>query len=207
MTYVQFYNQWHQFGCFSVQQVKAIHPSFNRSNYQQWQLKGYIVPLRKGWYAFADYKQRANSARFFAGQMYAPSYISLHTVLSFYGIIPEAVVEITSVTTRKTAHFENEFGLYSYQTIRPSLYFGYEMMKMQDGKTYLMATPEKALVDLIYLYPQYQTEQDMRDLRLDEDWVEDEMQISRIEEYLQRIGSPALNKRMKSLLTTYKQLC
>ena len=58
MTYTQFYNQWHSLGCFSIHQVHAIIPTFNRSNLHQWQRAGYIVPLRQGWYAFADYIQQ-----------------------------------------------------------------------------------------------------------------------------------------------------
>ena len=203
MTYLQFYNQWHPFACFSTQQVKAILPEFSRSNYLQWQKSGYIVSLRQGWYAFADYLQKPDYARYFAGQIYAPSYISLHTALAFYGIIPEAVVEITSVSTQKTARFENRFGIYSYQTIRQNLFFGYEAKVMQDGKRYMMATPEKALVDLLYLYPQYNTESDMLELRLDEDWMADEMKRERLNAYMEQIGSPALRRRVRTLLKAY----
>jgi len=203
MTYIQFYNQWHKFGCFSTQQVKAIHPSFNRSNYYQWQQSGQIVSLRQGWYAFVDYQQQAGYAHYFAGKIYAPSYISLHTALAFYGIIPEAVVEITSVTTQKTTRFNNAFATYSYQTIQPKLFFGYEAKTLSDGKTYMMATPEKALLDLLYLYPQYKTEQDLLELRLDEDWVRDELNRKRLINYLQRINSKALTQRVNKLLSLY----
>lgn len=203
MTYTQFYNQWHSLGCFSVNQLYAIVPTFNRSNLYQWQQAGYIVPLRKGWYAFADYVQLPDSARYFAGKMCAPSYISLHTALSFYGIIPEAVVEITSVTTQKTCRYENAFGQFSYQTVRPRLFWGFEPKTMRDGKQYMMATPEKAIIDLLYLYPQYTTEEDMRELRLDEDWMQDELDKERLMGYVERIGSPVITKRVKTLIETY----
>ena len=204
MTYLQFYNQWHPFACFSTQQVKAIYPSFNRSNYTMWLRKGYIISLRQGWYAFADYLHQPDYARYFAGQIYAPSYISLHSALSFYGIIPEQVVEITSVTTQKTSHFINDCATYSYQTIRPNLFWGYSMMNMQDGKVYPMATPEKAILDLLYLYPQYQTAAQMLDLRLDEDWLDDELNHNRLQEYVARINSPTLTKRLDLLKKAYK---
>lgn len=203
MTYLQFYNQWHDFGCFSTQQVKAIYPNFNRSNYYQWQQSGQIVSLRQGWYAFSDYKRQPDYARYFAGQIYAPSYISLHTALAFYGIIPEAVVEITSVTTQKTTQFVNSFATYSYQTIKPALYFGYEAKVMTDGKTFMMATPEKALIDLLYLYPQYNTQQDLTELRLDENWIVDILNRQRLQNYLQRINNKALHHRVNTLLSLY----
>lgn len=204
MTYTQFYNQWHSFGCFSVNQVHAIVPAFNRSNLYQWQQAGYIVPLRKGWYAFADYIHQPDYARYFAGKMCTPSYISLHTALSFYGIIPEAVVEITSVTTQKTCRYENTFGQFSYQTIRPRLFWGFEPKTMREGKLYMMATPEKAIIDLLYLYPQYATADDMRELRLDEDWMREELDKRRLEEYVKRVGSPIITKKVRLLLNAYE---
>lgn len=81
MTYVQFYNEWHRLACFSVSQVRAIYPDFHRGNFVQWQRAGYIVPLRQGWYAFSDYIQQPDSARFIAGKICAPSYISLHPLV------------------------------------------------------------------------------------------------------------------------------
>ena len=155
MTYQSFYNAWHHLACFSTAQVRAIYPDFHRGNYLQWQKAGYIVPIRQGWYAFADYINKPDIARFIASKIYTPSYISLHTALSYYGIIPEAVVEITSITTRKTAHFENRFAFFSYQTVKPDLFWGYEPKSLRDGQTFMLATPEKAIIDLLYLYPQY----------------------------------------------------
>ena len=204
MTYTQFYNQWHPLGCFSVNQVRAILPTFNRSNLYQWQQAGYIVSLRQGWYAFADYVQQPDYARYFAGKMCAPSYISLHSALSFYGIIPEAVVEITSVTTQKTCRYENAFGQFSYQTIRPRLFWGFEPKTMRDGKQYMMATPEKAIIDLLYLYPQYATVEEMRELRLDEEWMQCELDKERLMGYVERVGSTVITKRVRLLLTAYK---
>ena len=204
MTYIQFYNDWHRLACFSVSQVRAIYPDFHRGNFVQWQQAGYIVSLRQGWYAFADYLQQPDYARYFAGKICAPSYISLHTALSFYGIIPEAVVEITSVTTQKTCRFENAFGQFSYQTIRPRLFWGFEPKTMRDGKQYMMATPEKAIIDLLYLYPQYSTLDEMRELRFDEDWMREELNKERLMEYTERIGSPALTKRIKLLQKAYE---
>ena len=185
MTYTQFYNQWHSLGCFSIHQVHAIVPTFNRSNLHQWQRAGYIVPLRQGWYAFADYIQQPDYARYIAGKICAPSYISLHA------------------TTQKTCRYENAFGQFSYQTIRPRLFWGFEPKAMRDGKQYMMATPEKAIIDLLYLYPQYSTLDEMRELRFDEDWMHDELNKERLLEYAERINSPILTKRIHLLLKAY----
>ena len=67
----------------------------------------------------------------------------------------------------------------------------------------MLATPEKALIDLLYLYPQYSTEEEMRELRLDEKKKKNELDKERLTEYTSRIGSPVLTKRVKLMLKTY----
>jgi len=67
----------------------------------------------------------------------------------------------------------------------------------------MMATPEKAILDLLYLYPQYKTEQDLLELRLDDDWMRDELDRDRLNNYLQRINSKALTQRTNKLLSLY----
>ena len=74
---------------------------------------------------------------------------------------------------------------------------------MQDGRGLLFATPEKALLDLLYLNPYYKTEQDMEELRLDEDFMQNDFNTERLSDYLARIGSKALTQRFKRLLKTY----
>ena len=69
--------------------------------------------------------------------------------LSYYGLIPEAVYGIISVTTKKTRTFKSEFGVFTYKSIKNDLFTGYEMKKF-NGKEYNFATPEKALFDLLY---------------------------------------------------------
>lgn len=119
-------------------------------------------------------------------------------------MIPEEVVQLTSVTTLKTAKFENEFGTFHYQNVKTPLYFGYEIKMMQNGRGLLFATPEKALLDLLYLNPFYKTEQDMEELRLDEDYMESEFNKERFSDYLKRIGSKALEQRVRRLLKVYR---
>lgn len=81
--------------------------------------------MRKEFYAFADYIKVPNFNEYIANKIYKPSYISLQYALSHYGMIPEAVMQVTSVTSLKTMQFKNEFGEYFYQTVKPELMFGY----------------------------------------------------------------------------------
>lgn len=203
MNYLEFHKQWARFGYFSIQQVYAWCPAFNRHNLRNWENQGFIVRLRKEFYAFTENKASPDFARYLANRIYRPSYLSLHTALSFYGMIPESVVQFTSVTALKTASFKNDFGEYYYHSVKPSLMFGYIPKMMNDGRAVLFATPEKALVDLLYLYPFYITEQDMEELRLDEDFMVDEFDRSRFMGYIDTINNKALASRATTLLKTY----
>lgn len=203
MNYLEFHKQWRPLGCFNVQQIYSWCPHFNRHNLRMWEQKGYISKLRKEYYAFSECMMIPDFNRYIANRIYRPSYISLHTALSYYGMIPEAVVHITSVTSLKTDQFKNDFGEYSYKSVKPQLMFGYEPKSMTDGRVILFATPEKALLDLLYLNPFYKTENDMIDLRLDEDFMSEDFKTEVFKEYAERVGSKALSNRVRTLLTAY----
>lgn len=83
-----------------------------------------------------------------ANFLYQPSYISLESALSFHGIITGFPYAIASVTPRKTKKYlisgkEKE---YEYTHLAPKLFWGYEKKEQ-----FLMASPEKAVLDYLYL--------------------------------------------------------
>jgi predicted transcriptional regulator of viral defense system len=203
MTFLDFKNQLFELACFNIYQVYAWQPGFDRNNLTRWTKKGYLIRLRQGYFAFSEYKNKPDYSNYFANRIYRPSYISLHTALSFYGLIPEAVVQITSVTTLKTASFTNEFGEYSYKNIKENLMFGYELKPMSDSRVMQFATPEKALLDLLYLYPFYNTHQELEELRLDEDLMHNDLNKDLLSDYCTKFESKALDGRVKLLLKTY----
>ena len=203
MTYLEFREQWHEAGCFNVYQVRAWNPGFDRSNLSRWLKRGYLTKLRQDWYAFSDLKGIPEMSRYVAGRIYTPSYISLHTALSFYGIIPEAVTVITCVTSNRTTSYSNDFGEFSYQTVKPTLFFGFRQMPLPQQGSYLMAYPEKAIIDLLYLYPQYNTAETLLELRFDEWWMQEELDRERLSAYALQSGSKAVQTRVKLLLKTY----
>jgi len=189
--------------CFNVNQVYAWQPDFNRNNLVRWTSQGLIVRLRQGYYTFPEYLSRADYPYYFANRIYRPSYVSLHTALASYGMIPEAVTQITSVTSLKTASFSNPAGVFTYQSVREDIMFGYISWETADGHSILFATPEKALTDLLYLYPFYDSVREMAELRLDDYFPHEEMNKDLLIEYSSRIKVKALDKRVKMLLTSY----
>lgn len=204
MDFLTFRNHLYPQGCFNINQILLWEKDFDRNNLTRWCHKGLLVKLRNGYYAFPEYRQVPGFARYVAGQIYSPSYISLHSALSFYGIIPEEVVQLTSVSTLKTATFKNAFGTFQYQNVKESLFFGYEIKSLADGRGVMMATPEKALLDLLYLNSYYKTEQDMEELRLDEDYLQNDLDSERLFDYASRFASKSLDRRLTLLKTVYE---
>lgn len=109
--------------------------------------RGFILQIKRGLYVFPDFLPLDV---YVANRLYSPSYISLEFALSYNGIIPETVYEITSVTTKSTRHFETLGKVFSYRKIKKTAYMGYEIQKQQ-GLSFYMADAEKAFVDANYL--------------------------------------------------------
>ncbi|MDL2228380.1 hypothetical protein LJC30_05790 [Odoribacter sp. OttesenSCG-928-L07] len=104
------------------------------------------------------------------------------------------------------ANFENSFGSFSYQQILPQLMFGYEQKAFFDKYSLLFATPEKAILDLLYLYPIYNNEQEINELRFDEEFMQEDLNIGRLNEFTERFQSETLKKRVNLLLKVH-DLC
>ncbi len=204
MNYLEFRNKMFDLGCFSINQVYAWQPNFDRNNFLHWIRRGLLIRLRQGYYTFPEYLSKPDFSLYFANRIYKPSYVSLHTALAFYGMIPEAVVQITSVTSLKTANFKNSFGEFSYKSVRQDFMYGYDLKSIADGRTLQLAKPEKALLDLLYLYPFYNTAKELEGLRLDEDFMQDEFDWELMQTYTLQSKNKTLEKRVNLLANTYK---
>jgi len=203
MNFLGFRDEFFEIGCFSTHQVYAWHSDFDKNNLTRWTKQRLLIKLRQGYYAFPEYISQRDFSLYVSNRIYKPSYISLHTALAFYGMIPEAVVQITAVSSLKTAEFASDFGTYTYKKVRDELIFGYDLLSF-GNRTIQFATPEKALLDLLYLYPFYDTHKEMEELRLDEDYMQNDFNVERLTEYAGRFGSKALDKRIKIMKETYE---
>ena len=137
---------------FSQDIVRGLeNPQSMRNQLASWHKKGLLIHLRKGLYILnSDDRNVEVDQTVIANTLYQPSYISLEYALNFYGLIPESVSDITSVSTRKTAKFINDLGTFRYQHINPEAFRGFK--KAGEGQnTSFMAEAEKAVVDFLYL--------------------------------------------------------
>ena len=119
-------------------------------------------------------------------------------------MIPEAVNSVSNVSTLKTADFTSTAGTFSYRKVKPGMFFGYDVISSPRRVPYMMATAEKALLDLLYLYPEYSSVADIEGLRLDEDFMREEFLWDRMNEYLARAASKALATRVKLVESIYR---
>jgi len=124
--------------------VSAVAASSLLHRYKK---QGFVLQLKRGFYVFPD---TLPPDVYIANKLYTPSYISLEFALSYHGVIPETVYEITSVTTKATRRFETLGKVFSYRKIKKIAYTGYEIKKQQD-LTFNIAEAEKAFVDANYL--------------------------------------------------------
>ena len=138
---------------FSLGDICAFFPDEKITTIKQgvsrWKKKGFIVALKKGLYEFTYPIRQEIPDMYISHKLYSPSYVSLETALSYYNIIPEFAVAVTSVTTMPTRRFRNDHGLFLFHSIQPRAFRGYVIEK-QSGFDVLVAEPEKALIDFLY---------------------------------------------------------
>ena len=111
---------------------------------------GYIIRLKRGLYVVnPEHSGKILSSELIANHLYTPSYISMSTALRYYGLIPEAVYVHQSMTVKHSRSFQTLIGSYDYKYIsREAFPIGVRSIQKGDY-AFLMASPEKALCDLI----------------------------------------------------------
>ena len=204
MDYINFRKIFIEGVAFTISQVKLLLPTFNMSNIYRWVEKGYLTKLRNGCYAFTECVEGGRCNYFLSQFIYRPSYVSLQTALSFYGLIPEAVFSTTAVSTLKTISFKNGISIFAYQSISTKFFWGYDRFMMKSTpQSYNMACLEKAILDYLYLNPFYKSEQDFIDLRFDDYIMQDVLDQEKLLSYAGRFGVGSLSKRVELLLQVY----
>jgi predicted transcriptional regulator of viral defense system len=148
---------------------------FPRNKVASMEKRGDIVRLKKGLYVVSDKISRKKiSSELIANHLYGVSYLSLETALSHYGLIPEKVFAIRSITTKRAKQFENAFGRFEYISM-PADYFsiGIRQQIVDNEYAYLIATPEKALCDLIIVTPNLR----LQSVKAMQAYLEDDLRI------------------------------
>ncbi|HLO18673.1 MAG TPA: hypothetical protein VK206_27830 [Anaerolineales bacterium] len=156
-----------------------------RRQLSRWVRSGQIHQLRRGLYMLAPPYQNVIPHPFVIANALVPgSYISLQSVLAFYGFIPEYAPQTSSVTTLRPSHWNSGF---HFQHLASHLFFGYELVNLSSTQQAFIATPEKALLDLAHLTPHSDSSNYLGELRLQN---LDRLDLARLHEFAKQSGKP-----------------
>lgn len=139
---------------FDYQQLNELLSIYNnpRDRISRLLKSGEIIRIRKGLYTFAEALRRGPVCReLLANLIYGPSYITADYALSYYGFIPERVETVTSVTIGRSRSFHTPLGTFSYRNYAEHLYSPGITIEPHGRLSFLIATPEKALIDKVWL--------------------------------------------------------
>lgn len=203
MQFYDFEEKMKNYPVFTASEAKSIF--FDQKNITTqiafWLKKRYLSKIRDGLYVLAKVKNEINPM-VFAGKIYEPSYLSLEFALNYYGIIPDIPGTYTSVTSKTTKYFKNYFGNFVYQKVKAGFFTGYET-KNEKNVSFNIATPEKALIDYLYLNKN-KIKGDAnfwREMRIDEDF---KFKKNRLEFYNTLLSDKKVSNLIKSVLEYQK---
>ncbi|MCK5114961.1 MAG: hypothetical protein KAR44_00035 [Candidatus Aegiribacteria sp.] len=182
----------------SLADIRNIIPGLRQETLSRWSRSGKIIMVAPGYYVLPDEITEETDLFAIAGRLYTPSFVSLESALSFYGLIPETVLSVTSVCTRKTRRINSPLCTFIYRSIQPEYFFGYEA-KIGRKQRFLMASPERAVVDMLYFRRDISSAADMLELRFDTEAFNalDSMEFL---ELADRFNKPWLTGKVKELL-------
>ena len=171
---------------------------------------GQLIRLKRGLYVVDKrVSGKPINVRLCANHIYGPSYVSLQWALRWYGLIPERVYTMTSITTKRSREFENDLGRFTYRQVKPN-YFPIGIRSVEEnGVNCLMATPEKALCDTM-LYDSYLPSQSVvrllqyleEDMRFDMDALS-ELDVNIIESCAQNGGKKQIFYNLIKIIKRY----
>lgn len=144
-----------------------VDPNNVHRQLSRWVSQGRIYQLRRGLYTLAPpYQKRKPHPFHVANRMVRGSYVSCQSALAFYNLIPEYAPSVVSVTAGRPNKWHTPLGLFIFRHIKSGYIAGYRLTDLRDGQSAFVATPEKALLDLIYLTPKGDSREYLSELRL-----------------------------------------
>jgi len=169
-----------------------VKPDDVRRQLSRWTKAGRLYQLRRGLYALAPPYQKVRPHPFLVANRLVPgSYVSLQSALGFYGLIPESVPVTTSVTTHRPGAWVTPLGRYKFRHVAEEQFSGYQVAHLTGGQQAFVATPEKALLDLVYLEPGADSREYLGELRLQNLATLD---LTRLRDRARAAGKPKLER-------------
>ena len=174
-----------------------------RRQLMRWVANGKLIQVRRGLYAVTQpYRDTQPHPFLVANMMKGASYVSLQSALEHYGIIPEYVPVITSVTTGRTGEITNKLGMFKFNHIKKELFWGYEEVEVLDRTKIFIASPEKGLLDLIYLTPQSDSMEYLQELRMQNT---DKINTGILKDFAKRFKTPKINRAAENIIKLFEE--
>lgn len=173
-----------------------MFPSFDSKRLNEWQHKGHIEKIINKRWRFTEIAVTEQFQYRVSNVLLHPSYVSLETALSYYQFIPEAVYSIEAISTAKTVSYATPAGNYHYHAIKPAFFFGYAV-QYWDRLPLLIAEPEKAILDYLYLGSRLNKPEDLTALRLNMDTINAVINWEKLALYARIFESVTLDKRIR----------
>ncbi len=174
-----------------------VDPADVRRQLSRWTEAGQIYQLRRGVYALAPPYRKVKPHPFVvANALVRGSYVSLQAALAHYGLIPEHTPVVTSVTTGRPGRWETPLGDYAFRHIQRAWLRGYRRLDLGEGQGAFVATPEKALLDLVYLEPGGDAPAYLEGLRLQ---ALERLDLEALAGLAQESGSPKLRRAVRTI--------
>ena len=144
-----------------------VSPATIQKQLARWVKAGKLIQVRRGLYTLAEPHRKVSPHPFLvANRLKGASYVSLQSAMAYHGMIPEYVPVVTSVTTGRPGTMNTTLGDFLFKHIKKSLFSGYRELEVEKGQRAFVATPEKSLLDLVYLTPQTDRWEYLEELRL-----------------------------------------
>ena len=119
------------------------------------EIEGKLIRLKRGLYVVSPNESgKLLSTELIANHLYGPSYVSMESALRYYGLIPESIHVVKSMAAKRSRVFENSISRFEYINCREDYYPIGINQKIGDDHSFLIASPEKALCDLIAYTPE-----------------------------------------------------
>jgi len=198
MNYLEFEKALKSFPVFSVKDIQKRFSGFDNRRLVEWQQKGYLVKVKRGYYCFGERNRGEQFLYFAANKIYSPSYISFENALAYYNLIPEGVFTITSATTKNTANYVSTIGNFNYKHIKPTLFFGYKLLK-EKNITIKIAEPEKVILDYFYLN-KLNSFEEIEEMRFNEIAAKEIISFDKLRMYQRLFNSKILDKRIQMFI-------
>jgi predicted transcriptional regulator of viral defense system len=195
MKFREFENQMKRLPAFNLNDVRKLDPGFHRQQLSYWLAKDLIKSLAGGYYILANQTVDEQYIFTLANTIYQPSYISLESALAYYGVIPESVLGVTSVSSRKTIRYQSAWGEFKYRSVKPVYMFGYLVVEAEQKRKYTIARLEKAVLDYLYLNPGTHSVADFEGLRWNRTPLQQLGDNPLFSKYLSIFDSEALENR------------